>query len=174
MISTKAHRSSRQGQTTSRNPKFTFLLFVFDIFSDSVSLEQEEHHFSAKLEKRCGLKKFYIFCLKFEAPSRLRVRCLRSRIWASTRGKPDQEGTTDHKERKTQYYQHESSTEPATGPWLLLKSKFCTFCTYFFDIFLIPYYLNRKHTNFHINQTEGVAYRNSTIFSTKFKAPSRL
>jgi hypothetical protein len=39
--------------------------------------------------------------------------------------------------------------EPATGPWHLLKSKFCTFCSYFFDIFLILYYLNRKHTNFH-------------------------
>jgi hypothetical protein len=41
-------------------------------------------------------------------------------------------------------------------------------------IFLILYNLNRKHTNFQLNWTEGVAYRTSIIFSTKVKAPSRL
>jgi hypothetical protein len=44
----------------------------------------------------------------------------------------------------------------------------------FFIFFLILYHLNRKHTNFQLNWTEDVAYRNSTIFSTKFKSPSQL
>jgi hypothetical protein len=45
---------------------------------------------------------------------------------------------------------------------------------FFLIILLIMYHLNRKHTNFQLNWTEDVAYRNSTIFSTKFKAQSRL
>jgi hypothetical protein len=36
------------------------------------------------------------------------------------------------------------------------------------------YDLNRKHTDFQLNCTEDVAYTNSIIFSTKFKAPSRV
>jgi hypothetical protein len=44
----------------------------------------------------------------------------------------------------------------------------------FLIFFLILYDLNRKHTNFQLNWTEGVAYKNCTIFSMKFKAPSRL
>jgi hypothetical protein len=36
------------------------------------------------------------------------------------------------------------------------------------------YDLNRKHTNFQLNWTKVVAYRNSTIFSMKVKAPSQL
>jgi hypothetical protein len=36
------------------------------------------------------------------------------------------------------------------------------------------YDLNRKHTNFQLNWTKDVAYRNSTILSIKFKASSRL
>jgi hypothetical protein len=35
---------------------------------------------------------------------------------------------------------------------------------------MILYKLNRKHTNFQLNWTEGVAYRNYTICSTKVKA----
>jgi NADH:ubiquinone oxidoreductase subunit 3 (subunit A) len=50
-------------------------------------------------------------------------------------GKPDKEGTTDHKERKTQHDQHESSMEPATGSWHLLKSKFCTLALIFLIFF---------------------------------------
>jgi hypothetical protein len=48
------------------------------------------------------------------------------------------------------------------------------FLLLFFDIFLILYHLNRKHINFQLNWIEGVTYRNSTIFSTKVKTPSRL
>jgi hypothetical protein len=39
---------------------------------------------------------------------------------------------------------------------------------------MIMYDLNRKHTNFQLNWIEDVAYTNITIFSTKFKTPSRL
>jgi pyruvate/2-oxoglutarate/acetoin dehydrogenase E1 component len=57
----------------------------------------------------------------------------------------------------------------------LVEIQFLHFLLLFFDIcFLILYHLNRKHTNFQLNWTEGVAYRNSIIFSTKFKAPSQL
>jgi hypothetical protein len=69
----------------------------------------------------------------------------------------NKEGTTDHKERNN----IARSARKLNG--------YCTFCS-FFIFFLILYDLNRKHTNFKINWTEGVAYRNSTIFSTKVKA----
>jgi hypothetical protein len=45
---------------------------------------------------------------------------------------------------------------------------------FFWYFFLILYDLNRKHTNFQLNWTEDMAYRNYTFFSTKFKAPSRV
>jgi hypothetical protein len=45
---------------------------------------------------------------------------------------------------------------------------------FFWYFFLIMYDVNRKHTNFQLNWAEGVACRNSTICSTKFKAPSRV
>jgi hypothetical protein len=51
---------------------------------------------------------------------------------------------------------------------------FALFALIFWCFFLIMYNLNRKHTNFQLNWAEGVACRNSTIFSTKFKAPSRV
>jgi hypothetical protein len=34
---------------------------------------------------------------------------------------------------------------------------------------MILYHLNRRHTNFQLNWTEGVAYRNSTILAQKLK-----
>jgi hypothetical protein len=40
--------------------------------------------------------------------------------------------------------------------------------------FLIFFWFCINYTNFQLNWTEGVDYRNSTIFSAKFKAPSRL
>jgi hypothetical protein len=52
--------------------------------------------------------------------------------------------------------------------------KFAFFALIFWYFFLIRYDLNRKHNNFQLNWTEGVACRNYTKFSTKFKAPSRL
>jgi hypothetical protein len=51
---------------------------------------------------------------------------------------------------------------------------FALFALIFWYFFLILYDLNRKHTNFQLNWTGDVAYRNSTIFSMKFKASSRL
>jgi hypothetical protein len=50
---------------------------------------------------------------------------------------------------------------------------FALFALIFLIFFLIMYDLNRKHTNFQLNWAEGVACRNSTIFSTKFKASSQ-
>jgi hypothetical protein len=51
---------------------------------------------------------------------------------------------------------------------------FAPFALIFLIFFMILYDLNRKHTNFQLNWIEGVVYRNSTIFSIKFKAPSCL
>jgi hypothetical protein len=51
---------------------------------------------------------------------------------------------------------------------------FALFALIFLIFFLILYDLNRKHTNIQLNWTEGVAYKNSTSFSMKDKAPSRL
>jgi hypothetical protein len=78
------------------------------------------------------------------------------------------------KKERSKHDQHESSTELTTGSGHYEKSKFCTFCSYFLIFFLILYHLNRKHTNSQQNWTVGVSYRNFTIFSSKFKAPSRL
>jgi hypothetical protein len=63
-----------------------FLLLFFDIFSDYVWRKYEVHQFLAQLDRRCGLEKFHNFSTKFKAPSRVWVRCLRSRIWASSLG----------------------------------------------------------------------------------------
>jgi hypothetical protein len=54
------------------------------------------------------------------------------------------------------------------------NANFALFAPIFFDIFAILYHSNRKHTNLQLNWTEGVPYRNTTIFSMKFKAPSWL
>jgi hypothetical protein len=51
---------------------------------------------------------------------------------------------------------------------------FALFALIFWYFFLILYHINRKHTNFQLNWSEDVTYRNLTIFSTKFKAASRL
>jgi hypothetical protein len=56
------------------------------------------------------------------------------------------------------------------GQTISRNPNFALFALFIF--FLILYDLNRKHTNFQLNWTEGVAYRNFTIFSTKVKAPS--
>jgi hypothetical protein len=84
----------------------------------------------------------------------------------------NKEGTTDHKER--------NNTAQSARKFNRAHHRvrrfyiFCTFCSYFLIFFLILYHLNRKHTNFQLNWTEDVTYNYSTIFSTKFKAPSRL
>jgi hypothetical protein len=51
---------------------------------------------------------------------------------------------------------------------------FVLFALNFLIFFLILYHSNRNLTNFQLNWTEGVAYRNYTTFSMKFKAPSWL
>jgi hypothetical protein len=75
----------------------------------------------------------------------------------------NKEGTTDHKKETTL---HDQTTSR--------NSNFALFALIFLIFSLILYDLNRKHTNFQLNWTEGVAYRNSTIFNTKVKAPSQL
>jgi hypothetical protein len=83
----------------------------------------------------------------------------------------NKEGTVDHKERNSTI----SMKAQRSSPWGQTTSRNPNFSfLLFFDIFQIFYHINRKHANFQLNWTEDVAYRNSTIFSTKFKAPSQL
>jgi hypothetical protein len=49
------------------------------------------------------------------------------------------------------------------------NSNFALFALIFLIFFLILYDLNRKHTNFQLNWTEGVAYRNFTISARNLK-----
>jgi hypothetical protein len=86
----------------------------------------------------------------------------------------NKEDTTDHKERNSIARSARKLNEAHHGVRPLVEIQILQFLLLFFDIFFILYHLNRKHTNFQLNWIEGVAYRNSTIFSMKFKTPSRL
>jgi hypothetical protein len=85
----------------------------------------------------------------------------------------NKEGTADHKEKNstTRSARKFNGAHYEVKP--LVEIQILHF-SLFFDIFLILYHLNRKHTNFQLNWTEDMAYRNFTIFSMKFKAPYRL
>jgi hypothetical protein len=87
----------------------------------------------------------------------------------------NKEGTTDHKKRKNTAQSARKLNGARHGVRPLVEIQILHFLLLFFNIFfLILYHLNRKHTNFQLNWTEIVAYRNSIIFSMKFKIPSRL
>jgi hypothetical protein len=87
MISTKAQRSSPRGQTTSRNPNFTLFALIFLIFFLIMyDLNRKHINFQLNWAEGVACRNSTIFSMKFKAPSRVRVRCLRSRIWASSRG----------------------------------------------------------------------------------------
>jgi hypothetical protein len=85
----------------------------------------------------------------------------------------NKEGTADHKERNstTRSARKLNGAHHRVRP--LVEIQILQFSLIFY-IFLILYHLNMKHTNFQLHWTEGVAYRNSIIFSTKFTAPSHL
>jgi hypothetical protein len=80
------------------------------------------------------------------------------------------EGTTDHKERNSTARSARKLNGAHHGARPLVEIQILHFLLLFFDIFfLILYHLNRRHTNFQLNWTEGVAYRNSTILAQKLK-----
>jgi hypothetical protein len=112
--------------------------------------------------------------MKFEAPSQLRVRWLRSQISESSHGQTwlGRHNRSQRKKNTTRSAQKFNGSRH--GVMALVEIQILHFLLWFFDIFLILYHLNRKHSNFHLNWTEGVAYRNYTIFSTKFKRASWL
>jgi hypothetical protein len=115
-----------------------------------------------------------IFSTKFKAPYRLWVRCLRSRIWASSHGQTRlgrHIGSQSEKQHNTVSLKAQWSSQ--RGQATSRNRNFALF-SYLFDIFSDSVSLNWKHTNFWLNWTEGVAYRNSTIFCSKFKEQSRL
>jgi hypothetical protein len=86
-ISTKAQRSSTWGQTTSRNPNFALFALIFLIFFLILyDLNRKHTNFQLNWTEDVAYKNSTIFGTKFKAPSRLRVRCLRSQIWASSHG----------------------------------------------------------------------------------------
>jgi hypothetical protein len=85
------------------------------------------------------------------------------------------EGTVDHKERKSKTRSTRKLNGAHHGVRALVQIQILHFLLVFFlYFFLILYHLNRKRTIVQLNWTEGVAYRNFTIFSTKFEAPSQL
>jgi hypothetical protein len=86
-INMKAQRSSPRGHTTSRNPNFVLFALIFMIFF-LILYDLNRKHTNFQLNWTEGLAKrnYTIFSTKFKAPSWLRVRCLRSQIWASSRG----------------------------------------------------------------------------------------
>jgi hypothetical protein len=84
-INTKAQRSSPRGQTTSRNPNFAlFALICLIFFLIMYDLNREHTNFHLNWAEGVACRNSTIFCTKFKAPSQ--VRCLRSQIWASSRG----------------------------------------------------------------------------------------
>jgi hypothetical protein len=86
----------------------------------------------------------------------------------------NKEDIEDHKERNNIARSARKLNGAHHGVRPLVEIQILHFLLYFFLFFLMLYDLNRKHTNFHLNWTKGVAYRNSIIFSTKVKAPSWL
>jgi hypothetical protein len=82
----KAQWSSPRGQSTSRNPNFTLLLLFFDIFLIMYHLNRKHTNFQLNWTEDVAYRNSTIFSMKFKAPSRLRVRCLRCQIWASSHG----------------------------------------------------------------------------------------
>jgi hypothetical protein len=86
-ISTKAQQSSQQGQTTSRNPIFALFALIFLIFFLILyHLNRKHINFQLNWTEGVAYRNFTIFSMKFKAQSQLWVRCLRSRIWASSHG----------------------------------------------------------------------------------------
>jgi hypothetical protein len=106
----------------------------------------------------------------------------RNCCWSNKCSKPSIRYTKGYEQGRHNRPQRKNST--AWSAWKLnrahhgvrplIEIQILHFLVLFLIFFLILYHLNRKHTNFQLNWTEDVAYRNSTIFSTKFKAPSRL
>jgi hypothetical protein len=151
-ISTKAQRSSPRGQGTSRNPNFVYFALIFwYLFLILYHLNRKHTNFQLNQAEGVAYRNSTFFWLKFEAPSRLWVRCLRSQIWASTCGKT-RLGRHNRSQRKKNTTQSARNFNGAChGVMALVEIQILHFCSYFLDIFLISYYLNRKHTNFHIN-----------------------
>jgi hypothetical protein len=89
-------------------------------------------------------------------------------------GKPDSEGTSDLKERNSTTRLAWKLNGAHHGVRPLVEIEILHFFLICLIFFRILYHQNWKHTNFSLNWTEGVAYRNSTIFRSKFKAQSRL
>jgi hypothetical protein len=115
------------------------------------------------------------FCTKFKPPSLLWVRCLRCWTWASSHGQT-RLGRHSISQRKKQQntISMKARWSSPRGQNISRKPIFSVFAHIFWYFFLILYHLNKKRTIFQLNWTEGVAYRNFTIFSTKFEAPSQL
>jgi hypothetical protein len=87
MISMKAQQSSPRGQTTSRNSNFALFALIFLIFFLILyDLNRKYNNFQLNWTEDVACRNSTIFSTKFKAPSRVWVRWLRSRIWASSRG----------------------------------------------------------------------------------------
>jgi hypothetical protein len=101
-ISTKAQRSSPRGQATSRNSNFALFAPIFLIFFLFFITQIGAHQFSTQLDKGVPYRNATIFSMKCKAPSRLWAKCLRSRIWASSRLQ-HRLGRHSRSQRKTQH-----------------------------------------------------------------------
>jgi hypothetical protein len=83
--STKAQRSSPRGQTISRNLNFVLFAFIFLIFFLILyDLNRNHTNFQLNWTQDVACRNSTIFSMKFKTSSRIRVRWLRSRIWASS------------------------------------------------------------------------------------------
>jgi hypothetical protein len=103
--------------------------------------------------------------------------------WSNKCSKPStrytkgcEQGRHSRSQRKKQHSTISMKAQRSSprGPTTSRNPNFALFAVIFLIFFLILYHLNTKHTNFQLNWTEDVAYRNSTIFSVNLKAPSRL
>jgi hypothetical protein len=176
MISTKVQRIPPRGHGTCWNPNFAlFALIFFDIFLILYHLNRKHSNFHLNWTEGVAYRNYTIFSTKFQRASWLWVRCHRSWIWASSHGQ-----TRLRRHIRSQRKKHHH-TIGMKGRWnsprgqnTSRKPNFALFGRIFLIFFLILYHLNRKRTIFQLNWTEGVAYRNFTIFSTKFEAPSQL
>jgi hypothetical protein len=122
-------------------------LFVWYFFLIPYYLSWKHNNFQLNWTEGVACRNYTIFCMKFKPPSQLWVRCLRSWICASSHGQT-RLGRHNISQRKKQ-----QNTISTKARWSSPRG---------------------QNTIFQLNWTEGVDYRNFTIFSMKFEAPSQL
>jgi hypothetical protein len=129
----KARWSSPRGENTSRKPNFALFARVFLIFFlIRYHLNRKRTIFQLNWTEGVAYRNFTILVRNLKHHLSSKLGGLEVEFRNLPVGKPHKEGTTDHKERKTQHDPHESSMEPAMGQTTCRNPNFALFAVNFF------------------------------------------